>query len=323
LATVTPPSLDNTMGAALVGLLISTALYGVSCLQTYIYYRTYRQTDRAWIQILVLVLWILDTLHSCCISHAVYFYLVSNYGNYVSLLTAVWSIILPVGLNCFSGFLVQFFFLWRLWIVNGKNWFLPALIGVISVAQLAIGLAMMGIGFHLRLFSGLVRFKGVVTGSLGSTALADILIAGGLCYHLYNKKTGFKNTDGIINNLILYSINNGLFTSVIAIAGFISFLAMPTNLVNFALNFVLGKVYSNSMLSSLNTRELLKKQRGHIAIDLSSNTALPGSSTQSNKNNDTAVEINISTTRSTQADNSFGMLKINRETDRRSPSFNI
>jgi len=158
-----------------------------------------------------------------------------------------------------------------------------------------------------------------ITRKLGSRSTYSLVIF--LITHLAIETV--SSTDGIINTLILYSINNGLLTSVIAIAGFISFLAMPTNLVNFALNFVLGKVYSNSMLSTLNTRELLKKQRGHIAIDLSSNTTLPASSTQSNKNNDTAVEINIATTMSTQADNGFELSKINRETDRRLPSLKI
>ncbi|KAF8510474.1 hypothetical protein BU17DRAFT_70060 [Hysterangium stoloniferum] len=263
MATFTPPSLDNTLGAGFVGLLISTA-----------------QTDGAGIQILVFAL-------CCCISHAMYFYLVRNYGNYVSLLTAVWSIILPVGLNFLHKACLDS---QRQELVSSKSHNpIQPLKSVISVVQLVVGLVMMGIGFHLRLFSGLVHFKGVVTGSLGSTALADILIAGCLCYHLYHRKTGFKSTDGVVNSLMIYSINNGLVTS------------NADKFSEFCIEFCSGK--------SLNARESLRKERGHIAVDLSANTALPISSVQYNKNNATSVNVSTATTKITQADNSFGSSK--------------
>ncbi|PPQ84167.1 hypothetical protein CVT25_002033 [Psilocybe cyanescens] len=45
-----------------------------------------------------------------------------------------------------------------------------------------------------------------------SAAAIDITIAGTLSYYLHKKRTGFKQTDKLINRLIKYTINNGALT---------------------------------------------------------------------------------------------------------------
>ncbi|EIN11089.1 hypothetical protein PUNSTDRAFT_133140 [Punctularia strigosozonata HHB-11173 SS5] len=262
-AAVTPPPLDNTLGVALIGVIAASALYGLSCLQTWTYYRMYTK-DPVFIRVTVAVLWILDTLHSAFISHCVYFYLVTCFGKYEDLERAIWSIIVPVALNCISAFIVQIFLSWRVYksgcldhfgsgcvlsqTVSDRNIVLVAVIWVLALTQLAVGLTMTGLGFQFRLFADLHNYKGVVTSSLASAALADIAIGASMCFYLYRKRTGFS--------------------SLVAVAGFISFLAMPNNLVNFAINFVLGKVYSNTILSTLNARQNLRKSND-IPLELS------------------------------------------------------
>ncbi|KAJ3836182.1 hypothetical protein F5878DRAFT_625847 [Lentinula raphanica] len=84
-----PATLDNTIGAFLLGVIISTALYGASCIQACYYYM--HQQDRWPLRVLVAILMILDTLHQIFITQSMYNYLVTNFGNLLHLEQVVWG----------------------------------------------------------------------------------------------------------------------------------------------------------------------------------------------------------------------------------------
>jgi len=88
--------------------------------------------------------------------------------------------------------------------------------------------------------------------------LSDIMIAGALCYFLHGGRTGFKSTDTIVTTLIVYAINRCLLTSVVAVLEIIVFSTMPHSLWFVAIDFVIGKLYANSLLATLNCREALR-----------------------------------------------------------------
>ena len=84
------------VGAMFVGSMVSLIIYGISCLQCYFYYLNY-PGDELHIKMLVLLVWVLDSLHvafSACFSgspirfsyvlapvcHAMYHYLITGYG---------------------------------------------------------------------------------------------------------------------------------------------------------------------------------------------------------------------------------------------------
>ncbi|KAK0445097.1 hypothetical protein EV421DRAFT_338416 [Armillaria borealis] len=50
------PALDNTLGALYIGTCLSTLLYGVICVQTFLYITSYRaRSDRWWLKSFVFV----------------------------------------------------------------------------------------------------------------------------------------------------------------------------------------------------------------------------------------------------------------------------
>ncbi|KAI6021795.1 hypothetical protein BKA83DRAFT_4287630 [Pisolithus microcarpus] len=65
-------------------------LYGVTTLQTYVYYMHYSE-DASTVKFLVGAVWILDTLHVAFMCHILYYYLITNYGVLTSLEYDVWS----------------------------------------------------------------------------------------------------------------------------------------------------------------------------------------------------------------------------------------
>ncbi|KAJ7853757.1 hypothetical protein B0H13DRAFT_1903998 [Mycena leptocephala] len=112
----------------------------------------------------------------------VYFYAVSHYGDYPSLIHANWSVIVPIGLGMlwlatFHQFHLPFFQLY--YQPLNSNFHFQAITGI-------------GYGFINSVQPLLMCAQPVVTASLTSTAGADLLIAGFLCYYLNYKKTGIK-----------------------------------------------------------------------------------------------------------------------------------
>jgi len=113
---------------------------------------------------------------------------------------------------------------------------------------------------ELLLLRKSARFDSVTVPSilrLGSAAICDTAIAASLSYFLHKKRTGFKRSDEIINYLIVFSINSGLATSLISVGSLITYLVAQKLWIYTALCFLIGRLYANTFLSSLNSRQIL------------------------------------------------------------------
>ncbi|KIJ24702.1 hypothetical protein M422DRAFT_274451, partial [Sphaerobolus stellatus SS14] len=61
-------------------------------------------------------------------------------------------------------------------------------------------------------------------------------------------------TDDVVNKIIVLTIQSGAITALFALLDFVLFLAIPSSTANFLVDFPLSKLYSNSLLSTLNAR---------------------------------------------------------------------
>jgi len=89
------------------------------------------------------------------------------------------------------------------------------------------------------------------------SASSDISIAASLVYLLRGSRSGFKQTQSMVNKLIMFSINTGLVTSICAIMAFVSVLAWPDTFLYIALYLLISRLYANSLLATLNARASL------------------------------------------------------------------
>ncbi|KAH7913700.1 hypothetical protein BJ138DRAFT_1111246 [Hygrophoropsis aurantiaca] len=245
-------SLELTFGAAFVGLLISTGLYGVLCVQTYNY--SQRFSDRWPLKSLIAVLWVVDTFHIICVGNAVYNYLVVQYFNPVALETTQWTINVHVILTCFVESLVQMFFAYRVYILSNRNKLITGAIVLLSCIQFGFGFSMTVKAFTLKYFATLTTVEWIVGTSLSCNLACDVLTAVSMVYFLHASKTGFKRTESILNTLIIYALSTGTLTSIVATLNIAVFLAMPTNFVNIGVNITMSKLYSNALLATVNAR---------------------------------------------------------------------
>jgi hypothetical protein len=253
---------DQSFGAELVGVICTAALFGVMSLQTYLYFENYPR-DGKWLKALVGAVWVLDLLQMMACSHFVYWYTVSNWGIPDGLNNVHWTGVAHIGLTAFIPFLVQLFFLRRVWIL-GRNIFIVAFIGVAASLGAGFGLANCVYVARHPHFSSLQGFDWGVDIWLICAPLADVCIAAFLVNALFKSRSGFSET--IVKRLIVYTINTGLLTSVIAVLDLITFKTLPNGAVHLIFNFMLSKLYTNSLLASLNARSSLSG-RGRTTDD--------------------------------------------------------
>ncbi|TFK52273.1 hypothetical protein OE88DRAFT_1380602 [Heliocybe sulcata] len=257
-------NMDTTFGAIFIALVVSAVFYGVTVTQTYLYYRKY-PNDALITKTTVLALWLLDTSHLILCTVAIYWYLVTNFGQDGPLDNCTWSMNIQADFNGLIAIIVQFYFARRVYILS-ENWIITSVIMILACVHFSLGIVFTVEAFSIRHFDRYPKLTWVTSTGLGCAAAADILIAMSMCHYLAKRRTGFKRTNSIIMTLMIFSINTGLLTSIIATACAITFAIMPTNFVWQSFFWVLGKCYVNSLLATLNSREYIcekaRRQRG-------------------------------------------------------------
>ncbi|EEB92336.1 hypothetical protein MPER_09172 [Moniliophthora perniciosa FA553] len=77
----------------------------------------------------------------------------------------------------------------------------------------------------------------------------------------------------LIRTLMIYAVNRCLLTSAVAIVEVIVFIATPGSLWFIAIDFVIGKLYANSLLASLNSRNALRAQSSQSGAFISADAS--------------------------------------------------
>ncbi|KAF5367211.1 hypothetical protein D9757_012212 [Collybiopsis confluens] len=70
----------ESLATILIGFTLATILYGITVIQTYLYYKSYPK-DQIWLKLFVAALWILDTLTTILVAHSIYTYTVLDFGD--------------------------------------------------------------------------------------------------------------------------------------------------------------------------------------------------------------------------------------------------
>ncbi|KAI0714872.1 hypothetical protein C8Q76DRAFT_728532 [Earliella scabrosa] len=249
--------LDTTMGPLLIGVILGAVFYGVSLSQVYYYYTRYPR-DPWHTKALVAAVWFTDTCHQALISHTIYWYLVTMYGDPNALFRLVNTILIEVLFQGFTGLFVQSFFAARIWKLSGKKlWLvLPVVAMIIAEFTVSIAYTVKSLGFEF--FADLPKIKALSLSINIFAAVGDVLIAAILCTILQSSKTGFERSNLLINKLMVFAVNTGLLTSICACMSLITILALPDTFIYITFFFLIGRLYANSLMATLNSRKSLQ-----------------------------------------------------------------
>lgn len=287
--------LGNTFGAYVVGTIFSAALFGVTCSQ--VFYCFYNYSDGYAVKTMVWTVLILELLHSVFSVYAVYYYLVQNYCNPVTLLDMNWSMMMNVGFMTVNILLVHLFYAWRIYHVGGKKLVIPIIIVLMSVAESVLAWTTVGMGFALNDFTRVVdQTVKYVKPSLVIAVVNDISIAALLSYYLHSSRTGIRSTNTLINKLITYAVANGTLTSITGVVCLVFAFIHQNNMIYISIMQVLGNLYSNALLATLNSRRVQGKQRENLPMTSINFTNTGPSTLDSNIGSDKATVVHINQT---------------------------
>ncbi|KAK7007680.1 hypothetical protein R3P38DRAFT_3597181 [Favolaschia claudopus] len=249
----------SNIGAYQIGVLISFMLLGVTVTQAYVYYS--RFPDDSWKQkSLVAFVCICEFAQAVCISHALYKFTVVDYRN-TDLITGR----LPKSLDAavfFAGLIeesVQGFFAYRILRISNRL-LIPVAIWIFASLRLILSCVVFGITLRLgSLHSYYEHWSWLSLFLWSAGAFNDIFTTVVLLYLLCNHRAvGQKRTVALVDKLIIWSIGQ-CATQILLL---ILFITKKATMIWLAVFVVSSRLYANSLLASLNSRETLRAMNG-------------------------------------------------------------
>ncbi|GLB45502.1 hypothetical protein LshimejAT787_2300620 [Lyophyllum shimeji] len=256
MASVLPPiphSVITTTAPKILGSLFNWALYGVLSVQVYIYYLNFPEDKLST-----------KCLDATCLTAAdVFYWFASGYGNMVHLGNVYIS---PLDTPFLCGIIaavVQCFFAYRIWTLQRSYWWICVGIVATSAVQTA---GAFGTAFRAHELGQFARFHESVifpasfhVWLLGDT-VSDILIAGSMLW-IYCKSRRHRHGHGnkLLARLVFLIVETNTLTASMALLSFILYARYPGKDLFICTTFVMGKLYSNTLLVTFNNRIVLRK----------------------------------------------------------------
>ncbi|KAJ6509111.1 hypothetical protein DFH09DRAFT_1374795 [Mycena vulgaris] len=256
--------LDSTYGIWLITLFLQTILYGMGLLQAYLYFFWYSKDSWAIKNTVILVVF-LESFQLTTLFASTYHYLIDGFGNFPQLLQIYWMSLAQLLATYLSAFVVQIYFAYCIYLLHKKDLILPLAILVSSLVAVGAGIGKGQVVVAAKLVSyvELDKVKTTTAINCAFSVVSDTLITAGLSWRLHSARTGIQATNNLLNYLIGFAINRGMLTMITAILELVLFFALPGTFYFFAMIWFSGKLYMNSMLATLNTRQhALKQQHG-------------------------------------------------------------
>ncbi|TFK59564.1 hypothetical protein BDN72DRAFT_594251 [Pluteus cervinus] len=248
-------TLDNTIGAAFLGIVGASLLFGMTSVQAYYYYHAYPKDSRLH-KCAVAGLWLLDAFHQGLIVHAVYMYIISGFMNPFSLSHIIWSIKLQIVISVVIIVIVHSLYAYRVWLLNGyHHGVIGYLVAAVVVGGFVIGIIFAIEVYRVEFFSELDNISWAVTSSLATATTIDFVIAAAMVFYLRKSKGTESRLNSRISKVMQYALGSGLLTSACSLSALFTYILLPNTFVFVGLEFLLTKLYVGSFLAMLNARD--------------------------------------------------------------------
>ncbi|KII83988.1 hypothetical protein PLICRDRAFT_434827 [Plicaturopsis crispa FD-325 SS-3] len=249
----------------LLGTLFNGILLGCLSVQLYLYSIS-NSKDRVGTNLLVYTLYIIDLAQTAITVYCTWQQVIWTQGPYESMPGFLWSLSVSQLLAGVVSFITQCFFGWRIWVLKNTSLMrkLSMCIFTFAVMQFASTIALAAITLLNSYSREAVIEQGVVTMMmLIASFICDILIAG--CQlHIFKQarsQTLIKKTATMLTKLVAVTVQTGFITAVAAGLQLVAFLlnGLSPNQYNIMFSFLLGKLYSNVLLATLNARTAMTR----------------------------------------------------------------
>ncbi|KAJ7601544.1 hypothetical protein DFH06DRAFT_1352628 [Mycena polygramma] len=192
--------------------------------------------------------------------------------------------------------IAQCFYGWQIWRLSG-NIFVTGGILLLAVAAFVLGLY---ITVHLFRFPTIASiathsFQSVSAPVQATAGACNIAITLALIFYFHSRRrSGIKTTEAILHTLIIYAMCRGILTSIAQIMFLILNVAFPQRTYWQPFHQLVGKLYVNSILASVNVRKAVRG-KGDSERSAPSGIKLPRSLGASGSTNTTTMPLEFMT----------------------------
>ncbi|KAI9450721.1 hypothetical protein BJY52DRAFT_1191586 [Lactarius psammicola] len=256
-----PPFIVSLASAQLFGCLFNWTLYGVLCVQTYVYSYNFPKDPRS-VKFLAYFVFVLETVQTALTGADIYYWFVAGFGNVERLVDSHFSPIDTAIMTAVTSLIVQGYFCYRIWVLMNRrssSW-ICWIIVVVAVTQAA---AEMWMGISLLVVENYAVSKTSLYLWSIPCAIADILIAVAMTLLLRRASSNFSNF--VLIRVIRLTVETNILTATAAVATLVLYVAFPNEPYYAYTVDIIGKLYSNTLLVSLNNRIYFRdhKPPGH------------------------------------------------------------
>ncbi|KAH9958664.1 hypothetical protein BGW80DRAFT_140480 [Lactifluus volemus] len=284
-------NVNNILGPLFMGVVFSSMLYGVICLQVYSYFTHHCEKDRPFLKFFVVILLILDSLHLALVIHAYYIVSVTNFGNVFADLTGgpPWSYRLQTLFAIAVAAATQQFYAWRIFKLSMGKIYIPTVIVAITLLELGRSFFVYKC-FQYSAYEEKVLIPYTVT--LVSLELAcDVIITASMVYYLVMRGSKVKRSStSPARTLALYCVNSGFLVVVFAAVSLATYVCYPQIPIYAPFLFILVHLYSCSFMAILNSRDHLRNAVhastafATFSVSLTAPTTRPGATGNTTSN---------------------------------------
>jgi len=266
-------NIPGTFGALLVGGIVAAIFSGIVTVQTFAYFKYYSH-DVVTLKVLVATVWLLDFLHTIFVSMSLWDHLIAHFGDQSRIDYVPWTLAITIALTAVLTYLVHGFFIYRIHKLSLNNFFISVPLAVLATARLCFASLTTNKLITLKSLHRFVQlYTFSFTSGLALSSALDVLVTGFLCYLLRKNQKQMSSMNHVLDQLILWSFENGSLTCAAVVVSMICWLKRGDNLIFLGLHFVISKFYANSLLATLNTRKDLRP--GHRASPSNSHDRQP------------------------------------------------
>ncbi|KAF8152820.1 hypothetical protein K438DRAFT_2026765 [Mycena galopus ATCC 62051] len=243
-----------TLGAMLAGCMSSVGLSAIVGFQTFLYFRIFHGDTRPY-KILVAWIWITDAGHTIAVCTTIWQYVVLSFTNSAKLEQIVPAYPVNVLITVIATLNANLFYTWRIHKMSKRNWWLTTPMYILCFARTVLGLFTAIEMFMTKRWDVMAaKFSVALVSAWAVSAATDVIISAARYYYLHDFSQGYMATKEMVDAVVIFTINDGILTCATVIAAIACFLAMPRNFVYIGLYFNLTKLFSNSVLATLNLR---------------------------------------------------------------------
>ncbi|EIW79442.1 hypothetical protein CONPUDRAFT_125752 [Coniophora puteana RWD-64-598 SS2] len=250
---------DKTIGVLIVGIFFNTYLYGLVMYQ-YARYKRAKFNDKWPIKAMVVFLFLLDGVHSASIIYMAWDYVVTNYTNPEALLWSPWPFpFTPIAVSL-AAVTTQTFLALRIRRLSGNS-LLFGIIIALSVASFAFGVTCGIKAWMISYIPDLIKIRHLVIPWLVLQVIVDVIVTATLVTLNARSCNKSSKTINVISQLVFGAKQTGLFAAIFALCDLISFLAAPTMNLYGMFAMPIGRIYTNTLLATLLSREVSRSRR--------------------------------------------------------------